>query len=600
MLLLQLESLASEIDFSCNADGLPTHGYGYGKEEIYDVAILIDEPSLEGTEIRGIEVELPGGTAVSECSGWLSKELSLKRVNGKNVNNPDIADYEGVLSDGMLRVTFTEPYKISGPVYVGYSFMVDALENGSGEPVMIADCVDKEGLFIHTSRTKLKWNDISEEAGGVSAMKVIVAGDFMDNAAVFQPKEELMCSSEDQDINFTLRVANHGLNAIESIVYRYTIADKEKEEEITFKNVLPSNWGASQPVDIKIGQMTDFGNYTLKLEVLKVNGQTNNDIQRQTNIPVKVYPFTPVNRPLVEEYTGLWCGWCVRGYVALETMHEDHSEKFVAVTYHNGDPMAFEGDTPDRPSGYPDAYINRNRVDTRDIVNSWPNFAELSVPADIDVSIEWADESKTKLKATSITKFAEDNEKTNYGVSYILVIDGLSNPQWGQSNSYAPAEGEEPGYWPEMDNKYGEIFTHGPDVVFGLTFNDVALEIKEIDGFQGSIPTEVRANEEISHSCMFDLSAIANARLIQDKGKLRVVAALIDRKKGKPVNCNTSLYPDFINGVDEISGVNTEPVYTQWYSLQGVALSTPMVGMGMLIRVERFADGTVRSYKQYF
>ena len=116
---------AAEIAYSYNSDNLPSHGFGYDKAETYDVAIRIDEPSLKGAVIKGISVALPGEGDMSGFSGWLTSELKLKRDNGKYVNNPDIMSAEGVLADGVLNVTFQEPYTIDGPVYAGYSFTVN-------------------------------------------------------------------------------------------------------------------------------------------------------------------------------------------------------------------------------------------------------------------------------------------------------------------------------------------------------------------------------------------------------------------------------------------------------------------------------------------
>ncbi|MCM1004960.1 MAG: hypothetical protein NC402_01535 [Prevotella sp.] len=73
---------AAEIDFTLNTDNLPLHSLGFEKAETYDVAIRIDEPSVKGTNIKGITVTLPGD-AISGCSGRLSNELHLKRINGK-------------------------------------------------------------------------------------------------------------------------------------------------------------------------------------------------------------------------------------------------------------------------------------------------------------------------------------------------------------------------------------------------------------------------------------------------------------------------------------------------------------------------------------
>ena len=39
---------------------------------------------------------------------------------------------------------------------------------------------------------------------------------------------------------------------------------------------------------------------------------------------------------VVEEGTGTWCGWCVRGIVALEYMRENYPDKFIGIGVHYG------------------------------------------------------------------------------------------------------------------------------------------------------------------------------------------------------------------------------------------------------------------------
>ena len=36
------------------------------------------------------------------------------------------------------------------------------------------------------------------------------------------------------------------------------------------------------------------------------------------------------------EYTGLWCGYCPAGYVAIEELTEELGKDFVVLSYHNG------------------------------------------------------------------------------------------------------------------------------------------------------------------------------------------------------------------------------------------------------------------------
>ncbi len=138
----------------------------------------------------------------------------------------------------------------------------------------------------------------------------------------------------------------------------------------------------------------------------------------------------------------------------------------------------------------------------------------------------------------------------------------MSDPKLAQSNAYAPAEGEEPKDYPEMPGELGRIFTHGPKSVYGLTFNDVVLALPQPFGYTGSVPAEIEAGETYRHSCIINVDDIVNVYgdpVVQDRTKLRVVAAMIDRKTNRAVNCSSSGYADMSsvgtvgNGADIVS-----------------------------------------------
>lgn len=596
---MALAAYPADMTFSYNPEENPARGFGYDKEETYDVAILIDVPSLIGTTITGLEVELPGADKIGEVSGWLSSTLNLKRVNGKYVNNPDITTAEGTLEDGVLKVIFPEGHAIDGTLYAGYSFTVNALDDATGAPVMVADGARAGGLYIHSSRTKLKWGDAAEQASGVSVLKVNLSGDFADNSAAFRIQNGLFTSIEGETI-LPLAVENHGGNQVNSVAYTYNVAGNTGSGSIDFETPIAAAYGASATAGINLGFITATGDQKLSITVTEVNGEPNGDKAATTVIPLRVYPFLPVNRPLVEEYTGLWCGYCPRGYVALETMKELYPDQFVGIAYHSGDDMSTEVDFPNSPDGFPAGFINRNRenINLAKIYDTWPAIAATLAPCDIDVKVEWTDDSHTAVKATSTSRFLSGQTNADYGVSYVLVIDRLSDPSWKQSNYYAPAEGAEPQDNPDMPGDWGYLFTHGTNPMTGLEFNDVALASSGSDGMQGSIPTAITAGEEYSHVYTFDLTSLsekATALIDQHPALMRVIGIIMDRKTGRAVNCVSSLNLNGESGVAEAGMEQSEVVETVYYDLQGRRVARPE--RGIYIKADIYSDGTCRTSK---
>ena len=67
--------------------------------------------------------------------------------------------------------------------------------------------------------------------------------------------------------------------------------------------------------------------------------------------------LTTQHRPLIEEYTGTWCGWCPRGFTGMEMLRETFGEDFIGVAIHNQDPMAVltTSQYPSNIQGFPSA-----------------------------------------------------------------------------------------------------------------------------------------------------------------------------------------------------------------------------------------------------
>lgn len=594
-----LTGQSAEVDFSYNTNNSPAKWFGYNKAENYDVAILIDNPALYGSSIMGFEVDVPNSDKLNNVSGWLSTDLILKRVNGKNVNTPDICSQEGGIQNGILSVTFDAPYVMEGPIYVGYSLSVAEADDFSGKPVSVVEGESAGGLYIHTSSTKMKWGDMVSQAGGVSSMRVSITGDFGSNAAVISSNGVTSAAVDSDEIIIDAYVVNQGTNPISSVEYIWSMEGLEGNGTIVAETPIPAVWGASCPIVFSVPSIATPGSYGVSVVVTKVNGESNTAMG-ESILPIRVYPFIPVNRPLVEEYTGLWCGGCPSGYVAFETLHEQNPDTFIGLAYHEGDAMAFDTeDWPTYPGSYPTVYINRgNKMSPQELYKTWPNYAAVTPVAAVDVEAEWADDEKSTIRATSKVCFVEDYENADFAISYALVADGLSDPLWLQSNAFAGTY-EENVENPEMPGKYGEIFTKGSNPVVGLVFNEVALLLLKPDGFDGSVPRQIKMFEEYKHVCKISLDDLHRklVNLAKDnRDKLRVVAILIDRKTGRPVNCNTTLNMES-SGVKEVSVGTVEPVKTIWHNLQGQQVREPEDGL--YLRTEIMSDGSVNSQKIY-
>lgn len=588
-------SAAPTLDFTYNiTDDHTTLYHGFNKEEVYDVAIKICNPLLAGSRVTGISVYLPGEEAqVTDCSGWLSSSLKLVMDSGKKVNDPDLASATGVRdADGMLHVTFGTPVEIPEEgLYAGYTFKVAGLDDVTAKPVAYVAGDNPDGLYIHTTRSISSWKSIVSQIGGVSTMVVRLSGDFPDNAAGIEIAPEVYVAATETGRPEAI-LYNYCARPLESIGYTYSIGGAERHGELTPDEPLPPVFGACRKVRIDLAPVEESGTYPFELTVDKVNGSAN-DVSATHRGEITEMPFTPVNRPLVEEYTGLWCGYCPRGYVAMEEMSHRYGDRFIGMVYHDNDPMSAVETYPSDFGGFPSVMFNRN-IPVADLTPEnaaamWEEISGAYTLADISVDARLDDADRNRLLVSSTSRFVKDFRGGRMKVSYALVADGLSNPAWGQSNNYSGAEGLEGELW--------DLFTKAGSQVYGLTFNDVVALYSDYDGIADSLPDDITADTDMHHSLSMDVSEAFRgnvAEVLGQTGRLRVVAMIVDTETGAVVNAATT---GSIEGAGVSSPEETDFVVEErYYTLSGSLLVAPEKGTPYL-RVRIMSDGRCVSEK---
>ena len=599
-------ALATDLEFSYNYSNVAPGYYGTKKKENYDVAICIENPALIGTKITGVKVQLPGDASLYAApSAFLTSELVVERVDGVRVNVPDIASVAGSIADGYLTATFDEPYTLTAdPVYVGYSFEVSELQEASKLPVAIVPGTDPKGFFFHSSRTQLKWADYSEKDNGMqSAMIVLLDGSFpTSSAGVSLPQRTVFLADKPGEYSFD--VVNAGSDPISSVAYSWSVADLSGEGEYTFETPIPASLGSKGAVTFELPAISGIGYYDISVKIDKVNGTANINGGAEASSALAISSIIPVNRPLVEEYTGLWCGWCPRGYAALEYMKEEEPEDFVAVAWHNSDAMAVTYSFPNSPRGLPAAYINRDlSIDPGEIPASWETSRQNMADIALDCTARYTDDTKSTLEATVNVISLSNVEDAGYTVGYILVADGLKDPTYMQTNYYAGNAAQSA----TLPAPWDDVFLNGGSPIFGLVYNDVAINNEFAGGMRNSLPSDIKAFETMTTSAEFNTADFRSVYLRPtddepdlnvipvDKDKVRVIAYVIDGQ-GKVINSVSSEYlggPGV--GVSTVAADNAAVVETRYYDLQGRLVATPAAGL--FIKTERLADGSLRTTK---
>ncbi len=418
------------------------------------------------------------------------------------------------------------------------------------------------------------------------------------NAAAPKASETLYVKMG-EPVNVQTTVINHGVMGIYSLDVEYTLNGITQTKHIVPDEPLAGILGISYTFDAELQTIDTNGNYDLLTNVVKVNGYFNEDSIVKCTSPIVVVNTIPKHRALLEEYTGTWCGWCVRGYVALENLAKLYPDDYVLVSYHNGDPMEIlcrntdlgVNEFPSDFEGYPSAMVDRVIAvdpyygyssdygkEPLTVTKPLSELSKLFGHADIQLEAR-LNESLSAVDVNTTVTFPYSDSDVNYGLEYVLVADGLTGQgrEWAQSNYYSGNL--------DLDGYLAPFGKQG-SLVSGLEFNDVAVQVSAKNGIsiEGSIPTVLEAGEAISHGFQFSLDSAVNTKnnlIIQDLNKLKVVAILVNNETGEVINSNKCVVDSSTGICITDSSCNVFPVAI--YDLRGRQISTPQRGLNIIL-----------------
>lgn len=568
--------------------------YGKGKKENVDVAILIDDSSLTGMKLKGITAYISTSEGIGNTSVWLSKALTLQG----NANQPDIATYDvtpkaATLQGGncaVLNLELPTPYILTGePVYVGYSMTIEETETQEQrKPIIISSGANPNGFFLHMNKSVLQWKDNSQSAGGVAYIIATIEGNISQYAIGIK-SNELIYADLGEEFEATFMVENTGLETISNISYQYNFDGGSLQTGYAeLASEINPSLTTARPLTLSFNGVEGIGPHDLNIEITEVNGQPNESENSKYTATVNVIPFVPDHRPLVEEFTGLWCGWCPRGFLAMEMLAEDYPDQEVIICYHYDDAMQVTDEVPVNVQGLPGASIDRQEV--IDPYYGSVYGTEFGIAADMlaakdELAVAAVNVSSTlegdEVKATATITFIRDIADANYEIGYVLVANGLSDPLWYQTNYFADQKG--------YAGTPLEVLTTWSSRVEGLIFNDVAVDASAMMGVEGSIPAEIKTAKAYTDTYTFN---IAGNEMVQNRENLVVAAFVIDKDTNLIVNSNKCKI-----GTAGISSIvdDSEVVSTEYYDLTGRRVKNP--GKGAFIKVEKMSNGRSRSSK---
>ncbi len=622
----------------------------------YALGIYIpDKVAGKGATIDGMRFHLPSTVGIINVKAWISTDLPEpgKYADGYDL---EIKNVESIVA-GYNEVLFDKKYEIpEGGLFVGFYFETDIdfsefppdnyvtydeylewyakymqwiAEHPEAEPFEVTPGEKLfEGSMYFASAYQDKmyteyaeeyndpdyldfigWYDYSEFGYYLGAEALIGGDKFLTNAATIADFGEKF-ASVNQDVVFPVTITNSGLNGIQNFTCEVSVnGAKVDEKTITLDKPITQILDYST-VNVTLNTGEQAGTQKIELALTKVNGEAN-EKESVAKGTLFVLSEAAKKKPLIEEYTGTWCGWCTRGWVALEMLAAEFEDDVVLVASHNSDPMEIDEymDVQDiYIEGFPSMLINR-LTDVDPYYGSSDgtpyyikNDVELAIadiaPASIAVKAVWADEAKTKINISTESKFFFDDENSSIAIGYILVADGLTGTgrSWAQSN-----------YYSDYDDEYGNDpylgdLTRMDSYLLDMTYNHVAVAGWGVtNGVEGSISGPVKAGEAINGTFEADLNGLLIGEdrvsedpedhvtvldMIQDK-KLKVVAFLINKNSGEVINADQVVLQE--DPIISISAIEEKAsAETVRYNVSGQLIKTPQSGLNIV----KLSDGT--------
>lgn len=601
----------------CNLKGLGANQVGS-----IGVAMRFLPSNYVGMQVTHIDAYLNADEStlenISATQLFMSTELpsSPGRENILSAPvTPTMGEWSGEKT-AVLSYDLDVPYIVTtDPIFVGYYLNVNKIVgNGERYPALLdSDVKDPNATyFISSSANNSAWGNDSYTVGAAIIVLTLTEETYTNGVGVFNSGTAYI--EADKESNVLLYVANGGNSSVNTISYYYTIDGGEPiNKTLTLEEPLPAHSSTTFEVLFPIDPVEMVGNHTMELTVTEVNGQPNEAEMATATVELDVFPYFPKHRPLVEEFTSLYCSYCPRGYVAMEYVSETYPDDAVVICYHIPfqnfrDPMTVaSGTTVDVSAyGYPSATIERSNVvdpyygygyfemiSQRDLGIIDDIFSKAAqVPlADIEVADAEVVAADNVINVKTNVTFMKEVADDSYRIGYVLTGNGLYDPKWIQFNAYYLDKNIKDA--PVLQQCYSWESNKT-----GLIFNDVAVDVTALNGIRNSL-VDVEINTPVVNEYTFNVSDVKNIYgqslnpyIALDK--LVINAFVIDKATGEIVNA--CKFP-VSNVYDAVEGIEAEGEVESisYFDLTGMPVVNPE--KGIFIKSEKFSSGGVRNTK---
>ncbi|MBD5204245.1 MAG: Omp28-related outer membrane protein [Bacteroidales bacterium] len=523
----------------------------------YNLAIEIPaefSEALKGSKLTGLNVGFGVGSS-KNMTIYAMTDLGEEYIATGSTTTLTEREYN--------MIKFDTPVTLDGtPLFVGFSYDAIAtdtplaFDNDVAGFNPLGDYVD----ITTTAAEAWKGDSYGRFGGqyGNACIRAVIEGDnFPADMAMPRSINLPGIIRPWTDFDFTVDFRNLGTEAISSVEVSYSLGHGGTQKK-TISLDTPVAVGANGQVTLT-GRNNEDGEVDLLAQayITKINGNDN------PLMAVMVEEgFSPSNkqferRMVLEEYTGVGCQFCPRGWYGIEEFKKELAAKgeednFIAIAVHNygADPMqcsAYNTWVNNNITGAPQGTVNRSTVfeqfdpSLESLREAYP-LMHVLCDEYIGITANYEDETESSVVAEVEMRFAKDIEKANYGLAYVVIQNDLG--PYNQMNGFA-------------GGRYGEMggFENQSTSV-PLMFNDVARDIYNWAGDKTACPSTIEEGETYTHTKTLSLTrckTLKNASL----DNVEIVALLIDRTTGEIANAaKCKIGSSSLNGVENIDGAS--------------------------------------------
>lgn len=334
------------------------------------------------------------------------------------------------------------------------------------------------------------------------------------------------------DVNYTIK--NNGFQTIDTLVVNWSDGIHNFSETLTglglgfgeeYEGVFTTSFIAASPNEYPLNfTITSVGSHPDELP----------DNDSATTTSAGVATVVP-KRVVGEEATGTWCGWCPRGAVFMEAMHQAYPDLFIPIAIHDGpnNPMTnveYNGafTTFFNYPAYPSVSMDRKiLIDPRDIDSTIQVLQQVVAPVDVTVQAT-IDSLSRKINIEG--KITTYTHRTNAKLNLVLVVAesdvrGTSNG-YRQTNYYSGGNEGVMGGYENLDN---------PVPASQMRYDFVGRQLLHgFNGLSGVVPATFHENDEFGFNATYVFPDT------YDIDQLYVVAMVVDSISGVVLNAAKS------------------------------------------------------------